>query len=162
MIFISVSLFAADKDSLWKKRTDAQIEFQTKMADLLLKNSPELEKLILIHRDLQIVMIEIRKEKYYYLLENKPSQIIRAQGQSQWANFKWTDEDEKGLLELNKKYSTLKDQKEILKQKNQNNPNWPKVREKFSKITKTTEYQSMQKQLMNTFKEIENRLKEDR
>lgn len=106
-LLTSTSLFASNKDYLWEEKTNAAIEYQKKLAELLLKEIPEAEEIILIQRDMQITMQKIRSEEYYYLLQNHPDQIVTNQGISQWSNFEWTEENEKELLISSEEYKNL-------------------------------------------------------
>jgi len=162
ILFIGSTFFASEIDSLWEKRSRVQIEWQDNLANLLLKELPEAKEIILIQRDLQITFIQMAKEKYYYLLQNYPSRIIRNRGQTQWANFDWTKDDEKKLLEISEAYRNLKSTKESLEEKNQGHPMWPKLRESFGAIQKTEEYQEKYKKLIESLEEIDNLLKKIR
>ena len=87
LCLLSIPLYAMEKDALWENKINSQIEFQNKLADLLLREIPKAAEIILIQRDLQITMIEMRSEQYYFLREYIPSRIIRDQGLSRWSNF---------------------------------------------------------------------------
>ena len=95
--FTGVSSFATEKDYLWEKRSNAQVDWQIGLANLLLNENPEEKELIQMQLDLQINYIRIRNEKYYYLLKNNPSRLDRDNGHLQWANFEWTENDEFNL-----------------------------------------------------------------
>ena len=155
LIISSTTLFATEIDPLWEKRTAAIIKFQTKGTNLLVSEYPELEEIAVLQHDLQLTLIQMRNEKYYYLLKNKPDNLIRNQGISRWANFKWTDEDENILTATSGKYLELKDKKEQLKEKEKNYSMTIEVREKFSELFKIKEYQKLQQKLMDTMKDID-------
>jgi hypothetical protein len=159
LCLLSIPLYALEKNTLWGEKINSQIEFQNKLANLLLREIPEAEEIVIIQRDFQITMIEMRSEEYYFLREHMPSRIIRNQGTSRWSNFEWTDEDNKKILMLNENYRNLKQKKELLEKKNQGHPMWPLVRDKFSKIRETPEYREIYKRLMGTLEEIELKLK---
>jgi len=147
-----------EKDALWEKGANSGIEFQNKLADLLTREIPKAEELILIQRDLQITMIEMRTEEYYFLREHIPSRIIRNQGWSRWANFECTNEDKEKILKINERYKNLENKKEFLMKKNQGHPMWPLIRDKFAKIGKTPEYQEIEKRVRVTLEDIDIKL----
>lgn len=159
LCLLSIPLYALEKDTLWENKINSQIEFQNKLANLLLRELPEAEEIILIQRVLQITLIEMRSEEYYFLREHMPSRIIRNQGISRWSNFEFTDEDREKILKLNENYRKLKSKKELFEKKNQGHPMWPLTRDKFPKIRETPEYQKIYKRLIGTLEEIELKLK---
>lgn len=159
LLLTSIPLFAFDEDPLWEEKTNSQIKYQTDLATLLLKEMPEAEELILIQRDMQIVMIKIRSEEYYYLLQNHPDQIVTNQGILRWINYEWTEENEKELLNSNEQYKNLQKEREDLIEKNQKQQQWPIVHEKFSKIKETEEYKKIDEGLTKSFSAIEEKLK---
>ena len=146
---------AQEKDPLWEKRAQAQIEFQRQLADLLLTHAPEYKPLIITSRELQIAMIKARQRRYYFLLANKPDQVIRDQGQSRWVNFEWTEEQEEQLLESDQGYAALRATEDALKERNQDHPHWPPLRAVFTQVVKTEEYQRITKSLTETLEEID-------
>jgi len=156
--FTGVSSFATEKDYLWEKRSNAQVDWQIGLANLLLNENPEEKELIQMQLDLQINYIRIRNEKYYYLLKNNPSRLDRDNGHLQWANFEWTENDEFNLLKLNDEYEKLKYEHELLNSKNAGHLSLTKVRESFISIQEQDNYQELYKKLKNTFIEIDQEL----
>lgn len=155
---IGKSCFATEKDALWEKRSNAQIDWQQNVADLLLDEAPEAKAIILIQRDLQMNYIKTRSEKYYFLLKNYPSRLKRNQGHSQWANFEWTEEDENELLKFNDTYKSLKEEQQLLKNKSTGHALWPQLRASFKTIQNRDHYQKLQNTLTDTFREIDREL----
>lgn len=143
---MSFSAFAFD-DSYDKGlvRTDAQIEFQNKMAKLLLAEAPrELEQLIFLQRDLQVTSYKLKRLRLVYLVKVDPQR----DGVGRGMNFDWSDEDEASLLAESKDYRNLTEYKAELKQKNQNHPKWPELRQIVGKVTQTEEYKRIHHDLM--------------
>ena len=148
LLVVLSSLCFAEKITLWEQKVNAQIEYQKLVADLSLKETPELEEIIIISRDLQITMYKMKREKYLYLISHHPKRIDPDND----LNFEWTDEDEKTLLELSKYYKSLKTKKKEFKTKNQSHPMWPALRESFVKIRETEEYKKIYKNLIEVLK----------
>lgn len=143
MLIVS-SLTFAEKLPLWAQKIDAQIEYQNKISEMLLKEAPDLEELIVINRDLQTTMYEMKREKYLYLINHYPGRI----DPDKELNFEWTDEDENNLTQSSKNYASLKKKKFELKTKNQGHPMWPALRKIFKKVRETEKYKEIQKELM--------------
>lgn len=142
------SLSFAEKVALWEQNVNAQVEYQKQVADLSLKEAPDLEEIIIINRDLQTTMYEMKREQYIYLIAHHPERLQQNKG----LNFDWLDEDEKTLLESSKHYKILKEKKEALKAKNQGHPMWPALRKSFLEIRKTKEYIKIHNSLMGMLK----------
>lgn len=134
----------AQKPALWEQKVNAQIVFQKTAADLFLKEAPELNEIIILNRDLQITLYEMKREKYGYLITHYPGRIDPGKG----LNFEWTDEDEHNLTQINKNYASLKKIKEELYTKNQGHPLWPALRKVFARVKNTDEYKKAEKTLM--------------
>ena len=144
IIFIlSISGFGSEP-ALWEQKLNAQIDYQKKVADMLLKEAPELEEIIVFSSDLQITMYEMKREKYLYLIKNYPGRIDPDKD----LNFDWNDEDENKLAQINKNYASLKKKKEKLMIKNQGHPLLPDLREKFKSLRETEEYRKIYKGLL--------------
>lgn len=161
-LVFSSSLLAAETDPLWEKYIKAKITFQNDLADLLVKSHPEFEHLIVTSRDLQVAMAKMRQRTYYYLLKNDPDKISRDHGAIQWANFEWTEEDNKKLLGVDPEYVELTKTKSSLKEKNQGHPDWPAARKAFAESMKKPDYKKIHKTLMDTISEIDEALKRTR
>ncbi|OPY77506.1 MAG: hypothetical protein A4E64_01091 [Syntrophorhabdus sp. PtaU1.Bin058] len=143
MLIIS-SLTFAEKPAIWEQKINAQIKYQKKVAEILLKEEPGLKEIIIINRDLQVTMYEMKRERYLYLVDNYPGRI----GPGKELNFKWTDEDENNLTQSSRNYASLKKKEEELKTKNQSHPMWPALREAFKRVKNTKEYKEAQDALM--------------
>lgn len=154
---LSRSTSAAEKDLLWERMINAQVDFQNSLADLLVSAIPDAKELILIQRDLQIVMREIRSRQYYYLLETDPSRIVRTEGISRWINFDWSKDDEARLL-MDPSYASLVGRKEKLYGQNQGHPMWPVIRAGLPDVMATEEYQNIMRSHTKTLDEIESML----
>lgn len=159
VLLVTTPLYAIEKNQLWEQQVNSINEFQEKLASLLLKEIPAAKEIILIQRDLQLVMIKMRSEKFYYLLENDPDRIVKDQGLSKWINFEWTKEDEEKLLLTNNKFKRLTAEYEVLMKNNQGHKQWPNARKKFSTIRETEDYITLQENLMNSLKAVGEELK---
>lgn len=144
ILFASSSLTFAQKVALWEQKINAQIEYQNRFAEILLKDAPDLKEIIVIGRDLQITMYEMKREKYLYLITRHPSRIDLDND----LNFEWADEDESSLIQASKYYASLKKKKEELKTKNQGHPMWPALREICNKVRESEKYRNVQNDLM--------------
>lgn len=133
----------AEKPGLWEQKIKASIQYQNKIAEILLNKAPELEELIIISRDLQITMLKMKQEKFLYLTINDPNRIDPNKG----LFSEWTMDDEIKLTKSNKLYKSLKKKKEFLKTKNQAHPMWPKLRGMFNIVRETEEYRNITKEL---------------
>lgn len=158
-LLAGTGLFASDRDPLWEEKKHSQIEYQKDLSELLLTEIPEAKEIVRIQRDLQIVMIKMRSERYYYLLHNHPDRIVTNQGITGWSNFEWTEENDKGLISSNEEYKNLKTTYDGLKGKNQGHPQWTTVREKFPKIRASEAYRKIHEKLLNALNAIEESLK---
>lgn len=156
---IGVSASATEKDALWEKRSNAQIEWQIGLAHLLLEAAPESKELIIVQRDLQINLVRIRNEKYYFLVTNDSQRLDRDHGHLQWANFEWTEADEAKLLMSSDKYQMLQEEHERLTKISTDNLLWPSLRDSFRKLQKTDKYLEIYAQLKNVYDEIDSDLR---
>ena len=139
--------------NLWIKRLNAEIDFHTKISDLLIKEAPEFKERFLNGRDYSIATSQLKIEKINYLLKNNPSRFNRYNGRIQ--SFTDTDEDENKLLKSNERYRNLKNKKNLLEKKMQKPLNEGKDARRISKIEETVEYQQLLKQFADTVKEIQ-------
>lgn len=178
LVFPLVNSFAeSKKDPLWEKEIKAKIEWQNDLAGLLTQAVPEAEEFILDARDIQITYIQIETEKYYYILQNHPSQItrneeyyyrlhnypsriIREQGPFRRFNFFWSENYENKLLEISETYKRLKNIQESLFEKTKGHPMQPKYAEAFVNIRRTEQYQKIHKKTLRAFEEIDKELLE--
>ena len=95
LIFLTNILFANNSNELRKKNSEAQIQWQNSLAKLLInKTTVDLKELIVLQRDIQLVNIKLRDEKYYYLLKNRPFQLVKTKGYNKWLNFEWNKNKE--------------------------------------------------------------------
>jgi hypothetical protein len=146
---IAVTLLTlAQKSALWEQKVNAQIDFQKTTAGFLLKEAPDLKEIIILNRDLQITMYEMKREKYLYLITHYPGRIDPDKN----LNFEWTDEDENNLTQSSKNYVSLKEKKEELYSKNQGHPMWPALRKMFERVKDTEEYKKAENALMEVLR----------
>ena len=110
---------------------------------MLLKEAPDLKEVIILNRDLQITMYEMKREKYLYLITHYPGRIDPDKD----LNFEWTDENENNLTQSSKNYASLKGKKDELYSKNQGHPMWPALRKMFVRVKNTEEYEKAQNTL---------------
>ena len=145
ILFFTCS-YASDTDfDLWNERASSQIKWQNFISDELLKEIPEAKELILLQRDLQITNIELRKHKYFYLVNTHPNRIVRDKGEMQWSNFNWSTEDESELLKSNRNHEKISQERLLLIQKSEGHPMWPKVRSAFKIISSKENSQRLKK-----------------
>lgn len=148
MVLVFTTCAFADKPDLWEKRINAQIEYQNRLADLLIRQAPELAEIIVLNRDLQVNLYKMKRVKYWYLLDNHPDRIVPDKGN----NFEWVDADEEELTAANKDYRALKATDKQLNAKNQDHPKWPALRAEFGKIQQTSDYKKIHNELMEALK----------
>ena len=157
--FLLTTASYAMEDIVWEEYIKAKKQYQTALAELLLRQLPEAEEIIEVQRDIQFNMIEMRSEKFYFILKNYPEKLVADQGISPWSNFEWSEEHEKELIRTNEKYRQLKDEYGAMKKINQGHRQWSIVRERFPLIRETDEYQLLHKALLSSLAEIDEKLK---
>lgn len=134
----------AMKGPYWMYLFGHYIGFEENCADFLLKESPDAKDLILIVCDLRVTKLQIKRIQVEYLVEN-PSE-------KQWTNtpntleqlrYKWTKENEKRLLSLDKEYANLRSKELILSNKQKNDPLLPLVWKAMNSASKTKRYKDL-------------------
>jgi hypothetical protein len=135
--------------------TKAQRQWQQDLADFLSNRRPDLKKLIFVSRDLQLAMIERRSLEFSYLLKTHPERIVRDSGISQFSNFDWTDQDGDALRRSNPDYALLEKRVQVLRQRNDGDPQWPALRAAYQSLAKEAEYQQVYGRFQQRVKEAE-------
>ena len=126
----------------------ARIQYQDQTRDLIVKNKPEFSALAKINRDLQVGMAKGRHAKLQYLLGSDPKRLVTGEGMSKFTNFDWSADDQKVFLQSTAEYKNLEEKIARLKEKNNDHPDWPKMRKYFrEQLAPKPEYQNLQKDL---------------
>ena len=147
------------QDEAREKYADAQKKYQNDLYELSVSKWPDLKPIIEINRDLQVALVDSRSMKFYYLLEHNPSKIVRNQGVSTFANFDWTDADNKILRDTNPAFATLDDRIKELRASNDGHPIWPEFRDRFKSLSNDKEYLNITNSLNQTITEVEQLLR---
>ena len=147
---------------VWAAYAQAQRQWQQELADFLSNHRPDLKKLILVSRDLQLALIERRSLEFHYLLATHPERIVRDQDISRFSNFHWTDEDSNTLKRSNPEYAAAAKRIEVLRQHNDGNPQWPALRAANQSLAKETDYQKIYGRFDQRVKAAEKLLKVSR
>ena len=128
----------------WEQKINAQIQFQKDLAGLLLNKAPEFQEIIILARELQITMYEMRRQHYLFLITRHPGRIDPDKD----LNFEWTAADEDNLTKSNRDYAILKVRKKELQARSQGHPMWKPAREVFKEVRKTEEFRRIYNRLM--------------
>jgi hypothetical protein len=132
---------AAEK--AWTAYTQAQRQWQQELADLLSSRRPDLKEIILVNRDFQFALIERRSLEFRYLLAMHPERNVGDQGISRFANYDWTDKDASALRRSNPAYEAATKHVEALRQRGDEHPQRPALREAYQALAKEADYQEM-------------------
>ena len=142
-----------------KARTEyaaAQVQWQNDVAELVTRTSPEFTDIASIQRALQLASIEERTRQFRFLLEHDPQRLTVTNGSPQFMNFEWTDENAKALIEADPSYATLQKKISILREKNDQQPDWPKFRTWYREVlSKSKDYETILRQFMVKQTEVE-------
>jgi len=130
-------------DKAWTAYAQVQRQWQQELADFLSTQRPDLKKVIAASRDLQLVLIDRRSFEFHYLLATHPERIITNQGISRFANFPWSDQDTISLSRSNPDYAAAVKRVEPIRQRSDNNPQWPTLREANRSLANQPEYQKI-------------------
>jgi hypothetical protein len=140
----------------------AQRQCQEELADFLSSQRPDLEEVIVVSRDLQLTLIDRRSLEIRYLLAIHPEWVARSQGIPQFANFHWTDKDGIALSRSNPDYAAAVRRVEVLRQRNDGNPQWPALRAANQSLAKQPDYQKIYERFEQQIKLAEKFLQEGR
>ena len=139
----------------------AQARWQYDLAELVIRTHPVFETTAIAQRDLQLAYIEQQAVRFEYLLDHNPSRIALTEGLSAFANFEWSDEDNKALIETDPSYAELEKRVSELRKKNDEQADWPQFREYFrDTLSKTKEYERLLNEFAQKQKEVEDMLQE--
>jgi hypothetical protein len=149
MFVLLPTLCLAQSAARLEKRIDAQIEFQKKLADILLAEAPEFRELINISRDLQIAHYQIERAQCLFLIAHDPKRVRQEPN----IDYDWTDRNEKELLRSDPRYKSLRTTRDALYQKNQEHSQWPALREKMKSVEQTKQYRQIYEALMKALEQ---------
>ncbi len=154
---------ASDLASCLKKVADEdlnqKISFQGQMRDIIVAKQADLKALATLQHDFQLALGQNRSNRLKYLVDQKIERISTNE-LSQFRNFDWTEEDQEGFLKADKKNQEQLSQIFELKRKNQNHPDWPKMREFMGKhLRGSKEFQDLMKSFAGTQTKTESLLK---
>ena len=122
----------------------AKTDFQRGMRDLIVRQRPEFAALATVSMELQIQYAKVRQAKFDYLLKHDPDRIDTANGLSKFTNFEWFDEDKVKFIEESGSYRDLETRLAKLREQNDGNLDWPKMREHFrSELGQSPEFASL-------------------
>ncbi len=139
---------------------EAKTHYQNELYELISKTAPDLTALAGINRDLQVALAEQRHNKLLFLLAYNKERIVTDQGMSRFSNFDWNAGDQKSFLKVSANHQTQTDRITKLKEKNNNHPDWPRMRNLFrEKLFLKPEYQTIQKELTTQTKTLGQQLK---
>ena len=127
----------------WALYIQAQQQLQHDLGDFLSSRRPDLKEIVLLNRDLQLTLVELRALKFAYLCREHPERIIKDQGVSRFSNFEWTDEDDSHLRSANPRYKEVAERAKALRQKNDSHPQWPALRGATQQLAKDADYLSI-------------------
>jgi hypothetical protein len=130
-------------EKAWTAYAQAQRQWQQELAGFLSTQRTDLKEVIAASRDLQLALIDRRSFEFHYLLTTHPERIVTNQGISQFANFPWTDQDTIALSRSNPDYAAAVKRVELLRQRSDNNPQWPTLREANRSLATQPDYQKI-------------------
>lgn len=107
----------------------AKTELQRDLRDLVVQKRPEFGSLATVNMKLQILLAEAQRARLDYLITHEPDRIDTANGLGQFRNFEWSDEDSARRMKESKSYYELESRISTLKERNNDHPSWPKLRE---------------------------------
>ncbi len=138
----------------------AKTHYQNELHDLITKTAPDLTVLAGINRDLQVALAEDRHARLLFLLASNKERIVTDKGMSRFSNFDWNAGDQKSFLKVSANHQSQTDRITKLKEKNNNHPDWPRMRNLFrEKLFLKPEYQAIQKELTTQTKALGQQLK---
>jgi hypothetical protein len=122
----------------------AKTEFQLDLRNLIVQQRPKFEALATINKELQTLLAEARRAKLDYLLEHDPDRIDTTNGLSRFSDFAWSDEDTAKYIEASGSYRELEIRISTLQERNNDHPDWPKLREYFrSELSQNPEFTAL-------------------
>ena len=139
----------------WTAYTGAQREWQRDLADFQSSRRLGLKDLILLSRDLQLALIELRTLEFHYLLKTHPERIVRNEGISRFSNFDWENPDRDALRRSNADYALVEKRVQTLRQRSDGNPQWPALRAAHRSLEKTAAWQQIYGRFRQQVKEAE-------
>lgn len=126
------------------KALKAKTAFQRDMRDLIVEKRPEFMSVANVNMELQILLAERRRAMFEYLLEHDVSRIDTTNGFGQFSNFGWSDEDTQRFAKKSKSNRELERRISTLQGKNNEQPDWPKMREHFrSKLSQSLRFKAL-------------------
>lgn len=153
---IGATGFAACLRKAASKDLAAKVEFQRALRDFIVKDRSEFRSLADINMELQILLSQARRAKLDYLLKHDPHRINTSGRLVKFNNFDWLEEDSKKLRAESRSYRDLEHEISSLKLKNNNHPDWPKLRQYFrSHLSHSAGYKALIDRLKTRQKEVE-------
>ncbi|QPJ60409.1 MAG: hypothetical protein G3M70_00285 [Candidatus Nitronauta litoralis] len=154
---------ASDLATCLKKVADEdlnqKISFQGQMRDIIISKQADLNTLATLQHDFQVALGKNRSNRLKYLVDHNIDRISTNE-LSQFRNFDWTEEDQEGFLKADTYNQEQLSQIFELKRKNQNHPDWPKMREFMEKhLRGSKEFQDLMKTFAGTQANTESQLK---
>ncbi len=136
-----------------------KVSFQGKMRDIIVEKQADLQPLANLQHDYQVALGQSRNGRLKYLVDNQIKRVSINE-LSQFRNFDWDEEDQRAFLNADKKNQAQQKIIWDLKKKNQNHPDWPKLREFMGKhLRGSKEFQDLMKTFTTTQTNTEGLLK---
>lgn len=140
LLLVGQALAGQSADPLWQAKSQAQRDWQNALAELLMAEEPEAAEVIVLHRDMQLLLIALRDRRYAWLLEYDPGRIRTDAGYAEWSNFEWTGEEDAALAAADPDYAAMVEREEALDKALRGHPQMSALREVFANVTRSEAY----------------------
>ncbi len=134
----------------------AKTEFQRDLRNLIVQQRPAFETLATINKELQTLLAEAQRAKLDYLLEHDPDRIDTTNGLARFSNFAWSDDDTAKFIEASSSYRELEIRTATLHERNNDHPDWPKLREHFrSELSQSPDFAALMTRFQTRQRNVE-------